>query len=172
MCTIWLHKWVEVGGEKYPPTPSWQGWRQPVVVYHNHLVVCWDVGPPSSSSAAGCLPLLPHPRGVQAVVWTEQNVSITLSARKPPHQQLLLLVSGEWFLMRCPQPFFTPLSVATWRGLWWAYFVSCRSGSIERWHKVVPFQGGSVAMLIVTSLEEFRIPYWGCDGAERMRSHP
>lgn len=40
-----------------------------------------------------------NPRGRQAGVWREQNVSITPSARKPSHQQLLLLFSGDWFLM-------------------------------------------------------------------------
>ncbi|KAI9541183.1 hypothetical protein NQZ68_032966 [Dissostichus eleginoides] len=33
-----------------PLSPAAQPWLQ------NHLVMCWDVDPPSSSSAAGCLP--------------------------------------------------------------------------------------------------------------------
>lgn len=119
-----------VGNSPLPPTPnpSLGSRQQLVVVYQNHLVMCWDVVPPSCCRLPASLP---YPRGLLAGVWTEQNVSITLSARKTwtPHHQLLLLVSGEWFLMRRLQPVFTPLSITTWRVLWWAYLVSCHSGS-------------------------------------------
>lgn len=120
-------------GSSWTPTPSSQ--LQLVVVYQNHLVMWWDVVPPSSSCSAGCLPPLLHPRGLLAGVLTEQNVSITLSARKTqaPHQQLLLMVSGECFLMRRPQPVFTPLRITTWRVLWWAYLVSCHLRCIGQW---------------------------------------
>lgn len=103
-----------------------------------------------------------YPRRVQAAVRTEQNVSITPNARKPPHQQLLLLVSGDWFLMRRPQPVFTPFSITTWRVLWWAYFVSYRPGCIE--HSRTPISGW---------LNSHGDCVWGgSDGAEWMRSCP
>lgn len=64
------------------------------------LLLPWDVVPLLGFGAAGCLPFCRDPRGRQAGVWREQNVSITPSARKPSHQQLLLRFSGDWFLMR------------------------------------------------------------------------
>lgn len=110
-----------------------------------------------SSSQFQCCRLpasLPYPRGLLAGVWTEQNVSITLSASKTqaPHQQLLLLVSGEWFLMRRPQPVFTPLSITTWRVIWWAYPVSCHSECIQQWHHLLKNVNFRRAMLIVSML--------------------
>lgn len=119
---------LKLVGNSFPPSPGNR--QQLLVVYQNHLVMCWDVVPPTYCRLPASLP---YPRGLLAGVWTEQNVSITLSASKTwaPRHQLLLLVSGDWFLMRRLQPVFTPLSITTWRVLWWAYLVSCHSCSYQ-----------------------------------------
>lgn len=85
-----------------------------VLLLCSRIFMRWDVVPPPGFCAAGCLPLCRYPRGRQAGVWREQNVSITPSARKPSHQQLLLPFSGDRFLM---SHFFT-LSIPTCRPVW------------------------------------------------------
>lgn len=65
----------------------------------SRIFMRWVVVPLLASTTAGCLPLCRYPRGQDAGVWREQNVLITPSARKASHQQLLLLFSGDWFLM-------------------------------------------------------------------------